>query len=412
MAGVDDVLNLIVKTTKKAPPGARKPKAAPGAPKSRKPPPPRLKPGEYVRDRQRTAFPGIYDRPDEIAARAAANTAPESPALRELFGVTRDDLYQMSQAPRVNQSTVRLPASPRGSQAAENIITPRNTQRLIDTLAEAQKYPELSQGMAAWYNMDPARDRLRQISNNPDLAFERFNTYSGMASPGSDVMTELRRGTTARMLDEQGRMEDWIRYGGNPAARGVPEDMVGVPGHPYHPTAHVIPMEHYSRTGEIGIKAPKVPPYIQSSLPQDMGGTWTTPVGDAHFSRAVGLADTRRSQEYGGSVSTPELTTLMPWWSRIADEVGLQEVPAQATAWGTFSRETGVETPVGKPKLELLADAITRRAFELGKDPRQVRDDVLAGRERLMLPLGAGGAGLLAMSPEEEEAARAYGGGT
>lgn len=409
MAPKKEILDLITTTVKKA---SRGTSAAANSTPVRRAPPPRLKPGEYVRDRQRTAFPGIYDRPDEIAARAAANTAPESPALRELFGVTRDDLYQMSQAPRVNPSTVRLPANPRGSQAAENIMTPRNTQRLIDTMAEAQKYPELSQGMAAWYNMDPARDRLQQISNNPDLAFERFNTYSGMASPGSDVMTELRRGTTARMLDEQGRMDDWIRYGGNPAASGVPADMVGVPGHPYHPTAHVIPMEHYSRTGEIGIKAPKVPPYIQASLPQSMGGTWTTPVGDAHFSRAVGLADTRKSQEYGGSVSTPELSTLMPWWSRISNEVGLQEVPAQATTWGVFSRETGVETPVGKPKLELLADSIMRRAFELGKDPRQVRDDVLTGRERLMVPLAAGGGGgLLAMSPEEEEALRAYGGG-
>jgi len=43
-----------------------------------------------------------------------------------------------------------------------------------------------------------------------------------------------------------------------------------------------------------------------------------------------------------------------------------------------------------------------RRAFELGKDPRRVRDDVLAGRERLAVPIaaGAGGSGLL--SYEEE----------
>lgn len=364
---------------------------------------PRLKPGEYVRDRQRTAYPDIYDRPDEIVKRAVANAAPEDPALKELFGVTRNDLFEMSKAPRVNKSIVRLPEKARGSQAAENIMTPRNKQRVTDVLSEAQKYPELSEGMQAWYNMDPALDALRQVSNQPEDAFRRFNTFSGMASPGSDVMTELRRGTTARYLDDQGRMDDWLKYGGQPGQAGAPADMRGVPGHPYSPT-HATTMEHYSRTGEIGIKAPKVPPYIQSSVPAEMGGTWTVPVGDAHWSRGIGLADTRRGQEYASSVSTPELATLMPWWSDIAKDVGVQEVPAQALAWGAFSRATGVDTPVGAPKLELLAQSIMRRAKELGVDPRMVRDEVLAGRMRLAVPgSAAAGAGLLSDKSEIEQ---------
>lgn len=395
MAGLDELLDLALKGGAKAVGTAKK-----VAPKVR----PRLKPGEFVRDRQRTAFPGIYDRPDEIVRRAVERAAPEDPALKELFGVTRNDLYEMSKAPRIGESIVRLPQTPRGSLAAENVMTDRNRQRITDVLTEAQKYPELSEGMQAWYNMDPAFDRMKQISNDPEGSFLRMNTYSGMASPGSDVMTELRRGSTARMLAEQGRMEDWLKYGGRPDQPGAPLDMRGVPGHPYSSTAHAIPMEEYFRTGEIGIKAPKVPPYIQASQPAELGGTWTVPVGDAHFSRAVGLADTRRGQDFAASVSTPELATLMPWWSKISRDVDVQEVPAQALTWGAFSGETGVDTPVGAPKLELVARAIMRRAKELGVDPKVVRDAYLTGRERLAVPLGGvGGAGLLAAQPGDEE---------
>jgi hypothetical protein len=232
-----------------------------------------------------------------------------------------------------------------------------------------------------------------------------MNTFSGMASAGSDVMTELQRGSTARYLDEQGRFEDFLKYGGAPNQAGSPEDIKGVVGHPYSSTAHAIPMKYFSETGEIGIKAPKVPPYIQSSTPAEIGGTWTVPVGDAHWSRAVGLADTRGGQDYAASVSTPELQTLMPWWSRIAKDAGIQEVPAQALTWGAFSPATGVETPVGAPKLELIAQAIMRRANELGVDPKTVRDAYLTGRMRLSVAgtAGAGGAGLLGMDEAQSD---------
>lgn len=404
MAIADDIINMIIagaKPTAKSASRTAKQAVKIASEKAKKP---RLKPGEYVRDRQRTAYPGIYDRPDEIVRRAAENVAPEDPALFELFGVTRDGLFEMSKAPRVNENIVRLPKNPKGSQAAENVMTDRNRQRITDVLGEALGVPELSKGMAAWYNMDPAYWRMQQISNDPELAFLRMNTFSGMASPGSDVMTELRRGSAARYLDEQGRFNDFERYGVNPNAPGAPEDMRGLPGHPYSGTAHAIPMKEYSETGQIGIKAPKVPPYIQSSIPAELGGTWTVPVGDAHYSRGIGLADTRRGQEFGKSISTPELATIMPWWSGISRDVGVQEVPAQALAWGAFSRATGVETPVGAPKLELLARAIMNRARELNLDPRYVRDEVLAGRMRLAVPAGAAGAGLLSSAPDEAAA--------
>ena len=51
---------------------------------------------QTVDNAQRVAFPGIYKRPDEIAREASEMVAPESPMLKQLFGVTRDDLYELS----------------------------------------------------------------------------------------------------------------------------------------------------------------------------------------------------------------------------------------------------------------------------------------------------------------------------
>ena len=400
--GVDvaeEIMGLITGTAKKA-----KPKPAPKAK-------PRLKPGEYVRDRQRTAFPGIYERPDEIARKAGERAAPEDRALFDLFGVTRDDLYEMSKGGRSGaESIVRVPEKPRGSAAAENVMTDRNRQRIVDALGEAEKYPDLFKGMDAWYNMDPALDRLRQISDTPEQDFLRYNTFSGMASPGSDVLTETRRGTAARWLADQGRFDDFLRYGGNVAGKGGPADMMDIPGHPYHSTSQALPMKTYNETGLIDMQSPKVPAYIQSSQPEALGGTWEVPVGDAHWSRAVGLGDTRGGKDFGASVSTPELQTLLPWWQGIAGDVGLQSVPAQARAWGTFSHATGVDTPVGAPKLELLARQIMETARRRGIDPLVLRDMVLTGRASAGVAGATVGAGLLGadeadaapMSPEDE----------
>lgn len=396
MAIADDIINLIIKGSKAAT-GAKKGAKSAKAAK----PKPRLKPGEYVRDRQRTAFPGIYERPDEIARKAGERAAPEDPALFNLFGVTRDDLYEMSKDRRSGESIVRFPERSRGSAAAENVMTDRNRQRIIDAMAEAEKYPDLFKGMDAWYMMDPALDRLRQISDTPEADFLRYNTFSGMASPGSDVLTETRRGTAARYLADQGRFGDFERFGGMSGNPNAPLDMQDIPGHPYHSTSQAGPMRKYVDTGLIDMQSPKVPAYIQAAQPTALGGTWDLPVGDAHFSRAVGLADTRGGQDFGASISTPELKTLAPWWSGIARDLGIQEVPAQARAWGTFSHATGVDTPVGAPKLELLARQITETARRRGVDPKKLLDDVLRGRASAAVAGAAPAAGLLGMQEDD-----------
>ena len=342
----------------------------------------------------RNAFPGIYKRPDVIAQEAAARVAPESPALKQLFGVTRDDLYEMGKG-RVGNVSGVLPgaaANPKGSRAAMDVMNPRNEQRLLDVLGEAEKYPALVKGMDPWYIMDPVYKRMEELMGpeKARAAYQRFNTLTGMASPGSDVLTEMNRGTAANYLATQGRFGDFVDYAGKPiGARGAdfPEDLRAVLGHPYHKTAQAIPMQQYLDTGVVQMSSPKVPAYIQASGVPQTGFQTDLPVGDAHWSRAVGLADTRgaatrkgQSVIPGASVSNPEMSTLAPWWrDKIAGEIGIESVPAQARAWGAFSPQTGVESPIGAPKIELLSIKIMEAAKRLGVSPEQARDLVLKG---------------------------------
>lgn len=61
----------------------------------------------------------------------------------------------------------------------------------------------------------------------------------GMASPGADVGTEIARGTSAHWLENQGRFNDFVKYGGGlegGAYGDRPPDMQDIPGHIYHAT--------------------------------------------------------------------------------------------------------------------------------------------------------------------------------
>jgi hypothetical protein len=200
----------------------------------------------------------------------------------------------------------------------------------------------------------------------------------------------MNRGTAANYLATQGRFSDFVDYAGKPmGARGAdfPDDLRAVMGHPYHRTAQAIPMQQYLDTGAVQMSSPKVPAYIQASAVPQTGFQTDLPVGDAHWSRAVGLADTRgaatrkgQSVVPGASVSNPEMSTLAPWWKdKIAGQVGLESVPAQARAWGAFSPQTGVESPIGAPKLELLSMKIMEAANRYGVSPEQARDMILKG---------------------------------
>lgn len=344
-----------------------------------------------IRNPQRREFPGIWDDPRLIAEEAYENTSPEDPAMRRLFGHDRDMLYERfkDRVGNISGATlIPLKAKPRGSTIAPNIMTEGNAQRLIDILGEGEEYaPEMSKGMHVWYALDPVHERLTAL-HGPDEAdrlFRRFNTLVGMASPQSDVLTEIYRGTAANALANMGRFQDFNMYAGLPAdqrarIRNVPKDILGIPGTFAHRTVQAPQMGRFLDTGNVQMTKPKVPLYIGASSIPSLGQQSDWPVPDSHFSRGIGLADVRTDQAYARSMSMPEIATLAPWFREaVAAPFGIEAVPAQARLWGLLGRKTGVDTPVGAPKLELLSRHIMRRAKELGVSPETFRDAVISG---------------------------------
>ena len=349
---------------------------------------------QTVKNPQRMAYPGVYDRPDVIASEAAGRVAPEDPDLKQLFGVTREEMYEQAKG-REGNLLGALPgaaANPKGAEAAENVMNPRNTQRLVDVLAEAGKHPELMHGMDAWYYMDPMFKRMVELLgiDRAREEYRKMNALMGMASASSGVETEIPRGSAAHYLSNLGRFEEFAQHGGK-RDPNRPEILGDVPGHLAHKTAHVVPMRNFLERGEVAMGSPKVPMYIEASGVPEIGFQTRTPVGDAHWSRAVGLADTRNIKKTKGkemvpgqSVSNPEMSTLGPWWrEKVAKQVGLESVPAQARIWGAMAPQTGVETPVGAPKLELIAKQIRKTAKRLGISIENARDLILSGKERM-----------------------------
>jgi hypothetical protein len=349
----------------------------------------RAAPEQTVANPLRNAYPGVYKRPDVIAQEAAAKVAPEDPMLKRLFGVTRDDLYEMSK--RQGNTPGIIPGAsvnPKGSAAAASIMTPRNEQRLLDVLSEVKnKAPELHTGMHGWYTMDPQYHRMVELMGEEKAKqmYHRLNTFGGIESPNMPVPGEFNRATAAHWLAEQGRMPDWIKYGGmkdKELVAGMPQDIVGVPGRVGHQRASTS-QQKFMQTGEHGMDSPKAPPYIQASSVPELGFQTDLPVGDAHWSRFLGLPDVRTAKGFSASVSTPELQQLAPWWkNKIAEPSGLESVPAQAILWGAGSPQTGVKTAIGAGKLELQSIEIAKAAQRLGVTPETARDLILMGKER------------------------------
>lgn len=335
-----------------------------------------------VADALRSDFPGIYDSPDVVAEKALAKVAPENPAMKQLFGVDRNDLYDIRQTRTGGNEAPNIyaPGNSRGSAAADRVMTPRNTKRLVDILGELGQHPQFYKGMDSWYEMQPLFDRMKQISDNPVNDFNRFQNFTGMASPMSDVLKEINRGTGALMKSNQGNFEDFIKYGAMDKMHRKPDDLAGLIGHIGHTSAHLPAMTRYHETGIHSLETPKVPLYIQSAGVPETGFQMEMPVGDAHWSRGVGLADVRTSATTNGSVTMPELRALSPWWAKISKKVGTNPVNAQARLWGGFADATGVKSPIGAPKLELISKSIMDAAKAYGISPEEARDKILTGK--------------------------------
>lgn len=343
---------------------------------------------QTVKDPVRNAFPGIYGDPRAIAEQAASRVAPEDPALKRLFDVTRGELWEMGRGRRGNvEPELATKEKARGSQAAFNVMTPENEQRLIDVIAEAQKIEALRHGMEPWYVMDPAFKKLEELVGREEAAryYNRLNVSSGMMSPGTEVPTEINRGLAANYLQEQGRFPEFVRLGGMKAsARGsdFPSDLIPMKSHAYHSTSQSPPLERFVQTGRVDMQSPKVPTYIAASGVPETGFQTRYAVPDAHFTRAIGMSDTRPGAgSYDVSMKMPEYQTIAPWWrERVAERAGLEAVPAQAVTWGAFSPITGVTSPIGAPKLEMLAKEIMTISRRNDISPELARDLVLRGK--------------------------------
>jgi hypothetical protein len=342
---------------------------------------------------QRDFSPGIYKDPRVIAQEASAMVAPEHPALKQLFGVTREDLYDISKQgtrrgdldPRLATKIIRGGGS--GSYAADAIMNPRNAQRQIDALAEAERYPQLTHPMDAWYVMDPMFQQMVKLVGRKQAIkdYTRFNATTAPFSAGSDVPTEIIRGTGANMMAARGDYPTFARYAGmaeKDRGPNFPADLRDIPGHAYHSTAQSPAVERYLATGEHGYSddALKIWLYHQASGVPETGFQTKYPVLDAHLARSSGMSDVRTDAKPGRNMKGPEYRAFAPWYSEnVAAPLGIEAVPAQGRQWGVFAPQTGVDTPIGAPKLELIAQSIWERAKRLGIDPAVLRDQVLRG---------------------------------
>jgi hypothetical protein len=339
-----------------------------------------------IRGAGRKTIPGIYDDPREIVERASRAVAPESEAMQQLFGVTREDLADiaMSRAP-TNYLPPGAPARPRGTDYAELVMQPANTNRLVDILGESLDSP-LRPGMTGWYIFDPVYNRLKELVGEDEAQkmFLDLNTLTGVHSANAAVANELTRGSAMNWLNREGRLDDYLRFGGKAGLPGSPIDMATIPGHMAHKTAHVVPALRYLETGELSREA-KTPAYIASSTPPELGTNINFPVGDAHFVRGIGLSDVRPETKDPtsrfASWSMPEAMQLSDWFARdVARRAGLPGVPGQALLWGALSPTTGVKSKIGAPKLEILSDLIMQTANRLRITPEEARDMVLTGK--------------------------------
>jgi hypothetical protein len=239
--------------------------------------------------------------------------------------------------------------------------------------------------MVAWYHSDPMYKSIKGIlGGDADRAsdvYHKLNTYTSLASPMSSVGPEIKRGTAAATMAAEGNFDQFQKFGGLPADK-VPKSAaalknleLGFEGHAFHGTAQAPAMARFNETGEEA-RAVKTGAYRRASDAPSRPGSEhqnTVLVGDSHFSRGAGLADVRGAAKYDGSIEGPELKVVHPWYhENVAKPLGIPATSAQAAQWAALSHETGVETPIGAPKLEIWADEIAKAAAKAGVAPKEM----------------------------------------
>lgn len=339
--------------------------------------------------RETPLYPDVYKNPRLLAEEAEGRVAKEDPILKQLWGVNREDIYDIAGNRPGNVEPVLAPppAKTRGiNYASEAVMVPENAERLKNILEAGYEKPGLRKGMMPWYYMDPVYNRLEQMFG-PEEAVNRYNllnTSVSMMSPASNVKTEINRGLGAYHMALQGRFDDFVRGGGKPSAApaGVipPYMRDRMVGHLAHSTSQAGPLSKYMQTGKVEMESPKVPLYIQSSGVPETGFQTKLPVPDAHYTRVVGMPDVRRTADPEVSMKMNEYRPVGHWFrEEVAKPMEMEAVPAQALMWGTGSGATGVDTAIGAPKLELLSQHIGDVAKHYRISPETARDLLLQG---------------------------------
>ena len=363
-----------------------------------------------VRSPNKIANPGIYRDPRVLAdeAQALANKGPESAALKDVWGTSRAELADIAGKREGNiadplagikaaQTNMKGP-----NATASKVMVPENTQRILDILREGQKRaPGLMEGMQGWYVSDPMFKRLVELVGPEEavLRFNRLNLLNAAESPNMPVPDEIRRGAAANFMNEQNRWPEWVQHGSaekpQRAAAGALQDIQTLPGRVGSRAAN---QTSVIEGKGLNMNSPKVPLYGQASGVPETGVQTNMPVGDAHFSRIIGLPDVRTAKNFNASITMPELRSINEWFGNIAKESGGRSVDTQAKLWGLGAPQTGVTTPIGAPKIELIADRIAKVAAERGISPQTLRDQYLLGKSHLgkidpdLLKLMGGGA--------------------
>ena len=345
-------------------------------------------PNATVKDPKQSKFPGIYDDPKEIMQRLGAGS-PESKHLQDIFGVTRKDLHDTAVGRGDVEPKTPIPGITQkgaGSAHADNIKTPENAQRLRDIIQAYKEHdPSGYHGMVGWYEMDPMYHSIKKILGGSEEAaakvYHNLNSMTAYASPMSPVGTEIRRGTAAATMAAEGNFDKFAKHGNLPQSR-APEALkaknfeLGNEGTMAH-GSQAPAMGRFLETGQEA-NAVKTGTYRRSSdAPSRPGSDYqnTQPVGDSHWSRGAGLADVRGAKGFEGSATGTEMKTLGKWYhDQIArhPDIDLPSTSAQAVQWGALSKETGVDSPIGAPKLEIWANQIASAADRAGITPKEM----------------------------------------
>jgi hypothetical protein len=355
--------------------------------------PRQIHPDSTVKNPERSAYPGVYDDPKEIMGRLPPKLE-ESPHMKEIFGKSRKDLHDDAIARGDVEPKTPIPGiapKGKGSMHALRVTNEANAERLRNIIS-AYKEHDLSgyHGMVGWYEMDPMYQSIKKIVGDDKQAgeiYHKLNSYTSYASPMSSVDPEIRRGTAAATMAAEGKFDKFASHGGKPNT-SAPKDLkaknfeLGNEGHAMHSTAHAPAMTRFNETGAEA-KAVKTGTYRRSSdAPSREGSEYqnTNPVGDSHWSRGVGLADVRGSQVFNGSAEGPEMKVLGRWFhDNVArhPDIDLPSTSAQAVQWGALSKETGVDSPIGAPKLEIWANQIAAAAKREGIAPKAMWERIV-----------------------------------